>query len=334
MLDGSISYPVIQLRNGSAVLVYYRTEYTGRRSINLLRSANMKEQQKGTYSGRMTLGARKRMTKSIYAMATATKSRWLQNPITGRMYLHKFSFVTLTVSDPTTPLDGKSAHKLLLAPFLDWLRKTKKVSTYIWKAERQKNGQLHYHITTPSFIHYKEIRRKWNELQTDAGIIDRYRKAQQEWHRDGFKLRTGKILKTWPADAQRRAYDEGVKNNWSDPNSTDVHKVYKVKDVASYLIKEIAKSCQNSESIGGKIWDCSDNLTGVKYFDMPMKDEHQIFMDGAVDNDLATKFVDDQFVLYRFVDERVHEYLLNEKEMKDYNVWLDALREQITYVDP
>lgn len=267
-------------------------------------------------------------------MVIGVKGRWMNNPITNRMFLHRFSFVTLTVSDISEPLDGKTAHRLLLAPFLDWMRKTKKVSTYIWKAERQYNGQIHYHITTPSFIHYKEIRKKWNELQDAAGIIDKYRAAQLAWHKDGFRLRTGKILKTWPAEAQLQAYKEGMATNWTNPNSTDVHKVYKVKDVAGYIIKEIAKACQNSQSIGGKVWDCSDNLANASYFSTAMNEPHRRFMDGAVESGLASKYVDDQFVLYRFLDERVHEYLLTDKELKSYDVWLDALRETITFVDP
>lgn len=270
-------------------------------------------------------------------MVSGTRRRWIVNPVTQKSTLHQLTFVTLTVSDCSQEFTGKDAYKQLLSPFLAWLRKTKGVNTYIWKAELQRNGQIHYHITLPDFIHYRELRTKWNEIQKKAGVIDRYRANQLEFHKDGFRLREELTRgeNPWTAEAQRRAYDEGMKNDWQDPNSTDVHKVYKIKDVAAYLVKEIAKGMQNETSLGGKVWDCSENLSQAKYYTQTMEEKHFKFMELAVEERLCEKYQGEQFTIYRFKTfEPIEEYLLTEADLKNYQAWLYVLRDSIQYTDP
>ena len=224
-----------------------------------------------TYSGRLTQGARKRLARAVTLLCQAVKPKWVRNPLTGQYHYHKLSFVTLTV--PTVKmLSAKQAYKLLLAPFLDWLRKTKGVTTYIWKAELTERGQIHYHLTTPDFIPWDEIRRVWNRQLHDAGLLDEY--AKQHGH--------------------------------FNPNSTDIHETRQVKNMSNYLIKELGKNInarrnkarkmvdsliqagelpadQRQQFIDeytgdevrtdGKLWDCSNNLAGAKYFAVPLKED-------------------------------------------------------------
>jgi hypothetical protein len=293
-----VSIPKMQLRN-RAVLVYWQPQTDGRKVTQAFRIANMAEQRKKSYSGKLSPGAKKRLAKAVTVLVKGTRRRWITNPVTKRQHLHQLSFVTLTVAGGNSSLDGKTAYRQLLAPFLAWLRKTKKVNTYVWKAELQKNGQLHYHITMPDFIHYREIRSKWNELQRKAGLLAAYH-------------------------AEHGHYD---------PNSTDIHTVMKMHDMAAYMIKEITKNVQNEISIGGKVWDCSANLSEAKYFTTEMKERHFHFMETAVNEELATKYVAEQFTIYRF-NEQVEEHLLTAEDLNGYRTWLEVLRASIHYNDP
>lgn len=293
------SMPVMQLRD-KAIVTYLRTESDGRKGLQLFRSLNMKEQQKKTYSGKMTIGAKKRCTKAINLLVQGTRRRWISNPVNGRMMLHQLSFITLTVTDRAGLLDGKTAYKNLLSHFLSWLRKTKGVTSYIWKAELQENGQIHYHITCPDFIHYKEIRAKWNELQKKAGYLDAYFKEFGHW----------------------------------DPNSTDIHSAKVVKDMAAYLVKEITKTMQNELCLGGKVWDCSEQLSKGKYFSVEMKQDQFTYLESAVEEGLCEKYEGERFCIYKFNQQPVKEALLTKEDMKQYKTWLHVLRESITFQDP
>lgn len=218
--------PYLQIRNNSIVL-YSLCQQTGGQKHSL--------QQYETYQGKVSNSAKKRMTKAIDIMLQCSQWRWIHNPVSGRMQNHRLSFVTLTIPGKERHIDAREGNKQILQPFLKKCRDKKMLSTYVWKAEYQQNGQLHYHLTTPSFLHWSVLRNNWNNTLASASL-----------------------LKKW--------YEE--RGNY-DPNSTDIHSVYKIKDVGAYLTKYFTKKDQDSDS-KGKIWGASSNLLKAKYFSIPV----------------------------------------------------------------
>ncbi len=251
----------------------------------------MQQQQKKAYSGKITEGAKKRLTRAISLLVESAENKKIFNPITGRDMWHRLSFITLTVSDSTRNIDGAEAYDKLLKHFLQWMRRTKKISTYVWKAEYQKRGQIHYHITTPSFIKWNEIKDKWNNLQRSAGLLTDYYARYGHYN----------------------------------PNSTDIHKVNKVDDLAAYLVKYFVKAYQNEKSVGGKVWDCSDNLKSQKYFTIVQRQFHHDFLLECVQQGEATLYQTDRFSIFKFT-ERPHTHLLDDSEMDHYNNHLNNIR--------
>lgn len=80
-----------------------------------------------------------------------------------KTFKFKLSFITLTLSDVQKHSDDYiKSH--LLEPFLKWMGRSHQANSYIWKAEVQNNGNIHFHITTNKFIHWKSVRAKWNNL--------------------------------------------------------------------------------------------------------------------------------------------------------------------------
>lgn len=242
----------------------------------------------------ISAGAKKRLTRAITLLIESNQPKRIYNEVAGRIINHRLSFITLTVSDTTKNLTAKEAHELLLSHFLQWLRRTKKVTTYIWKAELQKRGQIHYHITTPSFINWQEIKDKWNNLQSRNGLLDKY-------------------------------YSEHKHYN---ANSTDIHAVRKINDLGAYLIKYFTKAEQNAKSVGGKTWDCSDNLKSTGYFKTVMTSFHHDFLIACVEQGVAELYEQEKFSIYKF-KERPHNHLLSDREMELYNIHLNKLRNNI-----
>lgn len=120
-----------------------------------------------------------------------------------------------------------------MVPMLQWFR-DKGIKHYIWKAELQQRGQVHYHITTNRFILWTDIKDHWNKLQRKAGYLKNYVQKEGHYH----------------------------------PNSIDVHAVSSIKDIGSYLTKYIAKNVSKNDptkSIPGKVWDCSNSLKSKFY---------------------------------------------------------------------
>lgn len=268
-------------------------EYIGHRpsSLRIKLAENMQLQQKKIYSGMISVGCKKRMTRAITLLIESAEEKRIYNPVAGYYQKHKLSFITLTVSDSTKNITAGEAYTKLLQHFLQWLRRTKKVTTYIWKAELQERGQIHYHITTPSFIIHSEIKDKWNNLQREQGLLS----------------------------------DFYNKYGHYNPNSTDIHSVKKINDLAAYLIKYFTKAYQNEKSVGGKVWDCSNNIKKWKYFNVVQNQFNEEFLMMCVDNDAASLYVGDNYRIYKFA-EKPHRYLLTQEQFEEYNNHLITLR--------
>lgn len=149
-----------------------------------------------------------------------------------------------------------------LNQFLVEAKKKWQVLNYIWKAEAQSNGNIHFHITCDKFIPHTELRDVWNRIIGKLGYIDNYRSEQIKWHSNGFKVRP-ELLKHWKLESQKKAYKRGVAIDWCSPNSTDVHSVKNVVNLGAYLKKYYCKN-EDKRPIEGRLWGVSRNLGLMK----------------------------------------------------------------------
>lgn len=138
-------------------------------------------------------------------------------------FYFKINFITLTI--PQQP-DKDITPTLLQECLHNWLvyaRKYLHLRNYVWKIEKGDKGKLHIHITADAFIHYKQVRESWNQIIMKKGLSCSY-----------FN-----------------------KTGHYNPNSTDVHSVRKVKDVAAYLCKYMSKETGLDKGFDKRIWGCS-----------------------------------------------------------------------------
>lgn len=92
------------------------------------------------------------------------------NVKTGKMqhnFYFKLAFITLTLSDSQMHSD-EYIKEHMLQPFLYWLNRYYN-SLYVWKAESQLNGNIHFHITIDTFVPWKAVRTKWNKILSKHG---------------------------------------------------------------------------------------------------------------------------------------------------------------------
>lgn len=195
----------------------------------------IQESEQKRYTGEITKSARKKLQSAcdiLFALAQKKKV-WLEKK---QMFMtYRIGFITLTLSAPQGQITDREIKEHLLAP---WLRHFKKkgLHNYIWKAERQKNGNIHFHVFTDCWIDKTQARDYWNNLQNKYGFIQHFRR----------------------------------KHGHSDPNSTDTKAVREEKGMVAYMLKYFLKPVEKetqleigrdtTERATGKIWDCSINL--------------------------------------------------------------------------
>lgn len=281
--------PYLQIRANSIYSFQINEDrvYKGR-SIQSLLTQNLREH--ATYTGTLKAGAKKRLIKAIDFMVMSTQQRDIYNPVRRKKQPFQIGFVTLTVYSTNRNITGKEAHKTCLEPFIKWMRQVHGCKSYIWKAELQKRGQIHYHLTTDVFIHWKAIRDKWNELQQRAGYLDAFHAKYGHW----------------------------------DANSIDVHSTKSKLGLSGYLVKEIAKNFQNEKTVGGKVWDCSMNLKACKYFSVNERMDYSFVNQLVKDKEMKVIETDHCFI-YQFFNKPAS-CILNDRALLEYNAYMERVR--------
>ena len=245
-----ISYEVLQLRpNQILVYTYYPDARRGREKIDfseLTPAMQAYELDRKTsnpnekYTGILSTSARRKLRYYINLLVAQAKWKEAFNYELQKTFRFRVNFITLTLSAPQGSISDKEIKRVCLNNFLNRAKQKFGLRTYVWRAEKQQNGNIHFHITTDVYIHYHALCNLWNECQELLGFVTRFRE------------RTGSYR----------------------PNSTDVHSVKDVKDLASYLVKYMSKKEKDAQRIEGKVWGCSKNLSSAKKFEVELYGAH------------------------------------------------------------
>ena len=161
----------------------------------------------------------------------------------------------------------------------------------------------------------------WNAIQNDNNYIDAYRENQLYFHKDGFCFRE-ELAKNWNYQQQLDAYNHGMNTNWTDPNSTDIHSLEKIDNIANYITKYLTKSIDENFTelykvwrdagltakeidiekwnvinekyshllIDGKLWSCSSNLQTLVKYSCPVDSQVEDIVFSTINRDSSNEW--------------------------------------------
>jgi hypothetical protein len=206
--------------------------------------------------------AKRRLINAVNWLISSAKTKRIFSKENGKTYSFKVNFITLTLPTTDHEITDHFFKSKLLHNFLSTSTAKFGLSNYVWKVEAQENGNIHAHITTDVFMPWKEVRSVWNKILRDNGLIDSYTRKHSRMSKDEYLTvySKGDLAKF---KALEIAYEKGVSENWTDPNTTDVHAVHKVKDLGAYLAKYFSKNEEDRRRIKGRVWSCSYNLSAA-----------------------------------------------------------------------
>jgi hypothetical protein len=216
------------------------------------------------HNGFLSDAGRKRLLKAIDWLIYISKPQTAWNYKTKQKFSFKLNFLTLTLpaKQMHTDIHIKS---VMLNNFLTMLRQCYQIQHYIWRAEKQKNGNIHFHIIFNKFIHHEDVRNIWNKILDNHGYIEAYRENQKMFFQGKFKVRE-KLLNFFSLSAQKKAYKTGVRDNWCNPNTTDIHSTKHVRNLRNYFSKYLSKTPDISAMVGKEklanesIEECKERL--------------------------------------------------------------------------
>lgn len=147
------------------------------------------------------------------------------------------TFVTLTFIAAIDDADAVG----VLNKFLTVVRRRMKGVQYLWVAERQENGNIHFHMIINKRLPVKEYNALWVVQQYNAGLVG--------------KNKYGEVISREDVDRRVLAGTMG-----GVLNPFDVKKVRSISGLSSYLTKYITKQ-KEGQPFACAPWHCSRNVS-------------------------------------------------------------------------
>lgn len=225
-----------------------------------LQKENMRNLEHNNQQGKLSQKAQKKLVNSVNWLLAAAKKKYIWCKETNRRYNFKVNFITLTLPTTEHCISDHFFKKVLLHTFINTCRYKYGLKNYVWKVEAQANGNIHVHFTTDTFMNHKGVRKVWNRILEKNGLIDAYHKKHSRMNLAEYIVRN-KMISNADEETLIRRYKQGVADNWTNPNSTDVKAVNKIADIGAYMAKYMSKSDDDRRQIQGRLWGCSYNIS-------------------------------------------------------------------------
>lgn len=233
--------------------------------------------------GKLSKKARTRLVKAITHIVEIYSHRKKQAKRQRKKYEQEITFITLTLCATQKHTDYH-IKRYMLSPFLDYLIENEKVSVYVWRAEPQENGNIHFHILANRNICWRKIRSKWNSLLRKEGYISDYKAKFSIMSEDEY-IRHRNVEEEEDVKSARKAYNYGIVSNWEDPNSSDIHQTGKLKNTISYMAKYMSKSStEQTREIEGHLWGKCEVIEEMKILEVSLDNNLISYIDSIKAN--------------------------------------------------
>ena len=259
-----------------------------------------------TANGSVSNTAKKKITRAIDYLLLFANDKKITMVSTGRKFNFKIAFITLTLPSKQIHDDNEIKRKCLNS-FLIELQKYENVRNYVWRAEKQKNGNIHFHIIIDKFVHWNTIRNRWNRIINKLGYVDQYRENMKEFYKNGFVVRN-ELIKAWSEAKQKNAYKKNLETGFANPNSTDIHSIKKIHNIQRYFVKYMTKNddSEPSQTIHqndykaqkGRIWGSSANLQNIRGAQIILDTQMEEELSGIIVNSSCKFYHSDYFSVF------------------------------------
>ena len=147
--------------------------------------------------------------------------------------------ITLTLSRSQFTTDQEVKRRMLVRFIQELVRANDEIN-YLWKAEPQRNGNIHFHLLVDSYVKKEWIQEKWNKIQLDNNYHSRLDYAKNELGLPSTRI-------------------EGLRDKMNG---------------VSYVAKYISKN-EGARKIEGRLWGCNNKLRELKPMEYQV-DERQV----------------------------------------------------------
>lgn len=230
--------------------------YAKKKTENQLKK--LKNLTKGFATKGISSATRRKISYAFRVLSKASVVRKVRNS-KGQYVNHHLQFITLTLPSEQVHSD-QFITKEVLGNFLDRSRKLGLFQNYVWRAEKQGNGNIHYHMITDTFCSFSMVRRIWYLALRKFGYLQNY---SAKFGVLSLKEYSGlEFNKNLPQTLIASRFARGLRNNWSEPPCVDVAQIDNAGAVEKYISKYVSKdSGDSSLFVEGRSWACSSSVS-------------------------------------------------------------------------
>lgn len=232
--------------------------YHGRTYSREGREKSLANLRNNDHKGLISSSTRRRVTSYINWIIAQAKHKAVYDRERDQWCRFKVGFITLTLPSRQMHSDQEIKARCL-NQWLVEMRKLNRSVKYLWRAERQGNGSIHFHVLVDVYYDHRMLRDDWNRIIGKLGYIDRYSDKMKSMSKEEYVAQYMQNGKRSRAKAEA-AWIQGRLCQWSRPNSTDVHAIKNVRNIAAYISKYCTKNDSN-KAVMGRLWGC-DVITG------------------------------------------------------------------------
>lgn len=272
--------------------ITYNLEWTDYATRNRNKNLALNFSGEKNYKGQMTKSGKKLIEKRLTAWLTSMIVYNKKHPEINKKLKHLPTFITLTLSDDTTKTD-KELKRQLLELFLKQIKYNYDIKHIFWKAEKQKNGRLHFHLVADNYIPAKKIQIIWNKLQKKIGLIENYKK----------------------------------KYGGENPPSTHVKAVDRMKKPVKYCMKYVSKD-DKDQVIDGAVFRFSNELLNLKPYSFLLEKFESKELNENINKNITSNFDSDWYGSMDFKNTDVVT-LMPDKLKTDYEKYYLKIYDQL-----
>jgi|SRR3972149_3908425 len=199
-----------------------REPYRGGNRLSNFKGVKSEGDLSNQHAGQISANAKSKIRNAVLWLEAQAQWKWCYSKKSSKWFRWKLNFIHLTI--PAQGIKSDQFIKKILNRFFLYAYRKTGMRTYVWKAEPQQRGEIHFHITSDCYIWKKTLQNIWNGCLRYYGVIGTH----------------------------------------SNPPSTRVHPTHNIVNMTAYLIKYITKNDKDRRIIQGRLWGCSRNLSQAK----------------------------------------------------------------------
>lgn len=258
-------------RFSSNKIVVYRSYRNNKISLHQEEQAKVNFEKK-EYNGYLSRATKSYITKILDNWFLTVRHFNIHMALPAKQRQKQMVFFTLTLPSKQIHTDNEIKRQVLNKFIIKCQRKGL-FDQWFWRAEKQKNGNIHFHFLIDSYFDKKQLQTVWNECLEPLGYINEFEK----------------------------------KYNHRNPPTTQIQVVPSGQNIIDYVIKYVGKN-EGTDKVLGRIWGMSDKLRNLKSYVEDIADTDEKLINDYIEQDNKNVYQDENCMVVMVQFEKRFDY--------------------------